>query len=87
MITKKLNTNLILAMTYLLLNMQELFCDDDEKREQAIEEYKENKLKLVEGLDYILHQAENYHQFKLNKGGDSNGNGSIVPMAAQKRAS
>jgi hypothetical protein len=67
--------------------MQGLFCDDDEKRKQSIEEYKENKLKLVAGLDYILNQAENNHQFRLNKGGNSNGNGSIVSMAAQKRAS
>jgi len=86
-ITQKVNTNLILAMTYLLQNLQELFCEDDEKRKQAIEEYKNNKQKLVEGLDYILNQAENYHQLKLNKGGNSNGNGSIVSMAAQKRAS
>jgi hypothetical protein len=64
-----------------------LFCADDVKRKQAIEEYNNNKQKLVEGLDYILHQAENYHKCRLNKGGNSNGNGSIVSMAAQKRAS
>ena len=87
MITQKVNINLILAMTYLLQNMQGLFCDDDEKRKQSIEEYKENKLKLVAGLDYILNQAENYHKCRLNKGGNSNGNSSIVSMAAQKRAS
>ena len=87
MILKKVNTNLILAMTYLLQNMQELFCEDDEKRRRSIEEYKANKLKLTIGLDYILNQAENYHQLRLNKGGNSNGNGSIVSMAAQKRAS
>ena len=61
-ITQKVNTNLILAMTYLLQNLQELFCEDDVKRKQAIEEYKNNKQKLVEGLDYILNQAENYHK-------------------------
>ena len=87
MITQKVNTNLILAMTYLLQNLQELFCEDDVKRKQAIEEYKNNKQKLVEGLDYILNQAENYHKCRLNKGGNSNGNSSIVSMAAQKRAS
>ena len=87
MIAKKINTNLILAMTYLLQNMQELFRDDDKKRRKAIEEYKANKLKLLMCLDYILNQAENYHQLRLNKGGNSNGNGSIVSMAAQKRAS
>ena len=87
MITKIVNTNLILAMTYLLQNMQELFCEDDEKRRQAIGDYKESKQKLIEGLDYILNQAENYHKYRLNKGGITNGNGSIVSMAAQKRAS
>ena len=87
MITKKVNTNLILAMTYLLQKMQELFCEDDIKRKQAIEVYKENKAKLVKGLDYILNQAENYHQFRLEKGGKHNGNSSIVSMATQKRAS
>ena len=87
MITQKVNTNLILAMTYLLQNLQELFCEDDLKRKQAIEEYKENKQKLVEGLNYIQHQAENYHKCRRNNGGNSNENGSIVSMAAQKRAS
>jgi hypothetical protein len=67
--------------------MQELFCEDDEKRRQAIEEYKANKLKLIRGLDYIQNQAENYCQLRLNKGGNDHGNGSIVSMAAQKRAS
>ena len=87
MITKKLNANLILAMTYLLQNLQELFCEDDVKRKQAIEEYKENKAKLVKGLDYVLNQAENYHHFRLKKGGKSDGNSRIFSMAAQKRAS
>ena len=87
MITRKINTNLILAMTYLLQNLQELFCEDDVKRKQAINDYKECKLKLVKGLDYILNQAENFHQFRLEKGGKHNGNSSIVSMAAQKRAS
>ena len=87
MITRKVNTNLILAMTYLLQNLQELFCEDDVKRKQAIEEYKEYKLKLVKGLDYILNQAENYHQFKLSKGGKHNGNCSVIPMGTEKRAS
>ena len=87
MITRKVNTNLILAMTYLLQNLQELFCEDDVKRKQAIDDYKEYKLKLVKGLDYILNQAENFHQFRLEKGGKHNGNSSIVSMAAQKRAS
>ena len=87
MITRKVNTNLILAMTYLLQNLQELFCEDDVKRKQAINDYKEYKLKLVKGLDYILNQAEKYHQFRLEKGGKHNGNSSIVSMAAQKRAS
>jgi len=57
------------------------------KRKQAIDDYKEYKLKLVKGLDYILNQAENFHQFRLEKGGKDNGNSSIVSMAAQKRAS
>ena len=87
MITKKVNTNLILAMTYLLQKMQELFCEDDIKRKQAIEEYKENKAKLVKVMDYILNQAENYQHFRLEKGGKHNGNSSIVSMATQKRAS
>ena len=87
MITRKVNTNLILAMTYLLQNLQELFCEDDVKRKQAINDYKEYKLKLVKGLDYILNQAEKYHQFRLEKGGKHNGNSSIVSMATQKRAS
>ena len=87
MITKKINTNLILAMTYLLQEMQEMFCDDDMKREQAIKEYRDHKLKLVKGLDYILNQAEKFHQFRLEKGGKSDGNSSIVSMATQKRAS
>ena len=87
MITKKVNTNLILAMTYLLQEMQELFCEDDIKRGQAIKEYKDQKLKLIKGLDYILNQAENYHQSKLKKGGKPNGNSSVISMAAQKRAS
>ena len=87
MITRKVNTNLILAMTYLLQNLQELFCEDDVKSKQAIDEYKEYKLKLVKGLDYILNQAEKFHQFRLKKGGKSDGNSSVVSMAAQKRAS
>ena len=87
MITKKVNTNLILAMTYLLQNLQGLFCEDDVKRKQAIEEYKANKAKLVKGLDYILNQAENYHQFRLRKGGKHNGNRSVIPMGTEKRAS
>ena len=87
MITKKVNTNLILAMTYLLQKTQELFSEDDIKRKQAIEEYKENKAKLVKGLDYLLNQAENYHQFKLSKGGKHNGNRSVIPMGTEKRAS
>ena len=87
MITKKVNTNLILAMTYLLQNLQELFCEDDVKRKQAIEEYKENKAKLVKGLDYVLNQAENNHQFRLKKGGEDNGNRSVIPMGTEKRAS
>ena len=87
MITRKVNTNLILAMTYLLQNLQELFCEDDVKRKQAINDYKEYKLKLVKGLDYILNQAEKYHQFRLEKGGKSDGNSSVVSMATQKRAS
>ena len=87
MITRKINTNLISAMTYLLKNLQELFCEDDVKRKQAINDYKECKLKLVKGLDYILNQAENFHQFRLKKGGKHNGNSSVVSMAAQKRAS
>ena len=87
MITKKVNTNLILAMTYLLQNLQELFCEDDVKRKQAINDYKECKLKLVKGLDYILNQAEKFQEFRLKKGGKSDGNSSVVSMAAQKRAS
>ena len=87
MITKKINTNLILAMTYMLQSLQELFCEDDVKRGQAIEEYKENKLKLIKGLDYILNQAENYHQSRLKKGGKPNGNSSVISMATKKRAS
>ena len=87
MISKKLNANLILAMTCLLQNLQELFCEDDIKRKQAIEEYKGNKAKLVKGLDYILNQAESNHQFKLKKGGEDNGNRSVIPMGTQKRAS
>ena len=87
MITRKINTNLILAMTYLLQNLQELFCEDDVKRKQAIDEYKEYKLKLVKGLDYILNQADKFQQFRLKKGGKRDGNSSVVSMAAQKRAS
>ena len=87
MISKEANTNLILAMTYLLKNLQEVFCEDDVKRGQAIDEYKECKLKLVKGLDYILNQAEKFHQFRLKKGGKHNGNSCIVSMATQKRAS
>lgn len=87
MITKKVKTNLILAMTYLLKNLQELFCEDDIKRKQAIEEYKENKEKLVKGLDYILNQAEKFNQFRFKKGGKNNGNRSVIPMGTEKRAS
>jgi hypothetical protein len=86
-ITRKVNTNLILAMTYLLQEMQELFCEDDIKRGQTIKEYRDHKLKLVKGLDYILNQAEKFHQLRLEKGGKSDGNSSVVSMAAQKRAS
>jgi len=74
-------------MTCLFQNLQELFCEDNVKRKQAIGEYKENKAKLVKGLDYILYQAEKFHQFRLKKGGKSDGNSRIVSMAAQKRAS
>jgi hypothetical protein len=67
--------------------MQELFCEDDIKRGQAIKEYRDHKQKLVKGLDYILNQAEIFHQFRLKKGGKHNGNSSIVSMATKKRAS
>ena len=87
MISKEVNTNLILAMTYLLQNTQKLFCKDDVKRKQAIMEYKEDKTKLVKGLDYILSQADNYHQFRLKKGGKSDGDCSVIPMGTKKRAS
>ena len=87
MIRKDIITSLIHAVTCLFQEMQDLFSDNNEKREEAIKEYKDHTLELIKALEYILAQAEKYHQFKLSKGGEDNGNRSVIPMGTEKRAS
>lgn len=86
MICKNLNANLVLSMSYLLHCVQELFCEDDDKREKAIAEFRNHEEKLMKGFAYILSQAEKFHQFKLRKGGNQNGDRSTFPVETKKRA-
>ena len=86
MICKNVNANLVLSMSYLLHCVQELFCEDNDKREQAIIEFRDHEEKLMKGFAYILNQAEKFHQFKLKKGGRRDGNSNTFPVEARKRA-
>lgn len=87
MIRKDIITSLIHAVTCLFQEMQDLFSDNKVKREEAIKEYKDHAQKLTKALEYILSQAEKYHQFKQSKKGEDNGNCSVIPMGTEKRAS
>ena len=86
MINKNFNTILILAIVCMFQTIQEMFCNDDTKREQAIREFKTQKVKLIRCLDYTLGQAMTFHQLTLKKGGTTHGNSNIVSLAAQKRS-
>ena len=86
MIANNVNANLVLSISYLLHSIRELFCEDNEKREQAISEFREHEEKLVKGFAYILSQAEKFHQFKLMKGGSGDGNSNTVSVEARQRA-
>ena len=85
MIIKNINANLVLSISSLLHSVQELFCEDTGKREQAITEFRKHKKTIVKGFAYILSQAEKYHKFKLMKGDSSDGNSNTFPVEAKKR--
>ena len=86
MISKKVNTSLILAVTCLYHTIQELFCQDGEKRERALKEYQEYKTTFINLLDYVSEQANMFHALHTEKGGVSDGNSSTAAVETKKRA-
>ena len=81
MLTKNVNTSLVLSMSYLLHTTQELFCDDPVKREQLLQDFRVYRLQLFKGFSHILKQAEKFHRSQLAcKGGDTDGNSSAVSV-------
>ena len=86
MISKKVNTSLILATTCLFVTIQELFCNDEQKREKALQEYQEYKMTFINFLDYVSEQANTFHAQHIRKGGVSDGNSDIAAVEAKKRA-
>ena len=86
MISKKVNTSLILAVTCLFVTIQELFCNDEQKREKALQEYQEYKMTFINFLDYVSEQAEKFHARHTAEGGVSDGNSDIAAVETKKRA-
>ncbi len=85
MIINNLNANLVLSISWLLHSVQELFCEDTEKRQLAITKFRKHEKTIVKAFAYILSQAEKFHQFKLMKGGSSNGNSNTFQVETKKR--